>query len=236
MTTAYTGTEQGTAPAPRNHALDDLRRAVVGPLHTPQDPTWDLARMPWAVNNDQRPLAVPRTWRRTWRRTGGARRGHRGGGRPHRRGQLLAQHRLLERAQLGAGDGAVEGQCIDLLPGREADRRLPRDEAVAGIRLPRRAAKSRDAHAGVPRVVGGRDFPAAVVDGPVVHHVVRAREQARLPSPRGERDRDHERRDADDGQHAAGFDQRHATLAATLRNQVLAGAHGAFLRLVWKEL
>jgi FAD/FMN-containing dehydrogenase len=58
MTTAYTGTEQGTTPAPRNHALDDLRRAVVGPLHTPQDPTWDLARMPWAVNNDQRPLAV----------------------------------------------------------------------------------------------------------------------------------------------------------------------------------
>jgi len=60
MTTAYTGptSEQGTVPAPRTHALDDLRRRVVGTLHTPQDPTWDLARMPWVVNNDQRPMAV----------------------------------------------------------------------------------------------------------------------------------------------------------------------------------
>jgi hypothetical protein len=38
MTTAYTGTEQGTAPGPRNHALDDLRRAVVGAQPPPPGP------------------------------------------------------------------------------------------------------------------------------------------------------------------------------------------------------
>ncbi len=64
MTTAYTGTEQTAeqtaeqATAPRTNAVDDLRRLVVGTLHTPQDPTWDLARMPWMVNTDQRPMAV----------------------------------------------------------------------------------------------------------------------------------------------------------------------------------
>ena len=61
MTTAYTGTgthHRAAIPAPRTNALDDLRRRVVGTLHTPQDPTWDLARMPWVVNTDQRPMAV----------------------------------------------------------------------------------------------------------------------------------------------------------------------------------
>ena len=58
MTTAYTGPASEAGTPARSVDLDHLRRAVVGTLHTPQDPTWDLARMPWAVNNDQRPLAV----------------------------------------------------------------------------------------------------------------------------------------------------------------------------------
>lgn len=41
-----------------SHALADLRRRVFGTLHTPDDPSWDLARMAWTLNVDQRPLAV----------------------------------------------------------------------------------------------------------------------------------------------------------------------------------
>jgi hypothetical protein len=39
-------------------ALDDLRAATAGVLHTPADPTWDRARTPWVVNVEQHPLAV----------------------------------------------------------------------------------------------------------------------------------------------------------------------------------
>ncbi len=40
------------------HAIADLRRRVVGTVHTAEDPTWDRARMAWTVNVDQHPLAV----------------------------------------------------------------------------------------------------------------------------------------------------------------------------------
>jgi FAD/FMN-containing dehydrogenase len=40
------------------HAIADLRRRVVGTVHTADDPTWDRARMAWSVNIDQQPLAV----------------------------------------------------------------------------------------------------------------------------------------------------------------------------------
>jgi hypothetical protein len=46
------------AGANRSHALEDLRRRVVGRLHTPGDDTWDAARTPWVVNIDQHPMAV----------------------------------------------------------------------------------------------------------------------------------------------------------------------------------
>ena len=47
------------APAGNHaHALADLRRRVVGRLHTPADPTWDAARTPWVVSIPQHPLAV----------------------------------------------------------------------------------------------------------------------------------------------------------------------------------
>jgi len=42
----------------QTHALDDLRRRVVGRVHTPTDPTWDAARTPWVVNIPQHPMAV----------------------------------------------------------------------------------------------------------------------------------------------------------------------------------
>ncbi len=53
-------------PAPRTqaaapnqtHALEDLRRRVIGRLHTPADETWDAARTPWIVNVAQHPMAV----------------------------------------------------------------------------------------------------------------------------------------------------------------------------------
>ncbi len=41
-----------------SHAIADLRRRVVGAVHTPDDPAWDRARMAWVVNVDQQPLAV----------------------------------------------------------------------------------------------------------------------------------------------------------------------------------
>ncbi len=48
-----------TAGTPdQSHPLADLRRRVVGSLHTPADDTWDAARSPWIVNIDQRPMAV----------------------------------------------------------------------------------------------------------------------------------------------------------------------------------
>ncbi len=42
----------------KTHALEDLRRRVVGRLHTPTDGTWDAARTPWVVNIPQHPMAV----------------------------------------------------------------------------------------------------------------------------------------------------------------------------------
>ena len=48
---------QAAAPN-QTHALEDLRRRVVGRLHTPADETWDAARTPWIVNVDQHPMAV----------------------------------------------------------------------------------------------------------------------------------------------------------------------------------
>ncbi len=56
-----TGTIPAQPPAPaanQSHALGDLRRRVVGALHTPADPTWDSARTPWLVNVPQHPMAV----------------------------------------------------------------------------------------------------------------------------------------------------------------------------------
>ena len=49
-----------TAPDTGNqtHALEDLRRRVVGRVHTPGDETWDAVRTPWVVNIDQHPMAV----------------------------------------------------------------------------------------------------------------------------------------------------------------------------------
>ena len=54
-----------TAPTPtqaaapnQTHALEDLRRRVIGRLHTPADETWDAARTPWIVNVAQHPMAV----------------------------------------------------------------------------------------------------------------------------------------------------------------------------------
>ena len=59
-------TNTGTIPAQaapagagnQSHALDDLRRRVVGRLHTPADETWDAVRTPWVVNVQQHPMAV----------------------------------------------------------------------------------------------------------------------------------------------------------------------------------
>ena len=48
---------QAAAPN-QTHALEDLRRRVVGRLHTPADETWDAARTPWIVNVAQHPMAV----------------------------------------------------------------------------------------------------------------------------------------------------------------------------------
>ncbi len=48
---------QADAPN-QTHALEDLRRRVVGRLHTPADETWDAARTPWIVNVQQHPMAV----------------------------------------------------------------------------------------------------------------------------------------------------------------------------------
>ena len=42
----------------QTHALEDLRRRVVGRLHTPADETWDAVRTPWVVNIQQHPMAV----------------------------------------------------------------------------------------------------------------------------------------------------------------------------------
>lgn len=42
----------------RSQVLADLRRRVAGTVHTPGDPDWDVARMPWNVVVDQQPLAV----------------------------------------------------------------------------------------------------------------------------------------------------------------------------------
>jgi len=47
-----------TRSSNQSHALDDLRRRVVGPVHAPGDSTWDAARMAWVVNIDQHPMAV----------------------------------------------------------------------------------------------------------------------------------------------------------------------------------
>jgi hypothetical protein len=52
-TTTTTETRGNTS-----HAITDLRRRVVGTVHTPDDPTWDQARTPWVVNVDQQPMAV----------------------------------------------------------------------------------------------------------------------------------------------------------------------------------
>ncbi len=46
------------AAANQSHALEDLRRRVVGTLHTPTDLSWDAARTPWTVNVQQHPMAV----------------------------------------------------------------------------------------------------------------------------------------------------------------------------------
>ena len=54
MTTSTTTANRGNT----SHAIGDLRRRVVGTVHTPDDPTWDLARTAWVVNVDQQPLAV----------------------------------------------------------------------------------------------------------------------------------------------------------------------------------
>src|SRR5436190_13978556 len=51
-------TNTTTTPHPLRHALDELRRRVAGPLHTPDDPGWDAARTPWALTVVQTPLAV----------------------------------------------------------------------------------------------------------------------------------------------------------------------------------
>ena len=62
-------------------------------------------------------------------------------------------------AKLRAGDGAVERQRVDLLPGREADRRLLRDEAVADVRsAPPGRGESPTLTPRVPLVTGGRDI------------------------------------------------------------------------------
>lgn len=47
-----------TAPRPQRRALAELRRCVAGRLHTPDDPSWELARTPWALSVVQTPLAV----------------------------------------------------------------------------------------------------------------------------------------------------------------------------------
>jgi hypothetical protein len=57
--TLPSGPATTVAPAGnQSHLLDDLRRRVVGRLHTPADPTWDAARTPWVVSIPQHPLAV----------------------------------------------------------------------------------------------------------------------------------------------------------------------------------
>jgi len=59
VTSTGTIPTQASAPAAnQSHALEDLRRRVVGTLHTPTDPTWDQARTPWVVNVQQHPMAV----------------------------------------------------------------------------------------------------------------------------------------------------------------------------------
>ena len=42
----------------QTHALEDLRRRVVGRLYTPADAEWNSARMAWVVNIPQHPMAV----------------------------------------------------------------------------------------------------------------------------------------------------------------------------------
>ncbi len=62
--TTIPGTRPTTLPAQavpagnQTHALEDLRRRVVGRLHTPADGTWDAVRTPWVVNIPQHPMAV----------------------------------------------------------------------------------------------------------------------------------------------------------------------------------
>lgn len=51
-------TASTTAEPAEPAALASLRRSVSGTLHTPADPTWHRARVPWVVNVDQNPLAV----------------------------------------------------------------------------------------------------------------------------------------------------------------------------------
>ena len=55
MTTSTTST---ASRGNTTHAIADLRRRVVGTVHTPDDPSWDQARTAWIVNIDQRPMAV----------------------------------------------------------------------------------------------------------------------------------------------------------------------------------
>ena len=55
---AQATTPAAADPGNQTHALEDLRRRVVGRLHTPADETWDAARTPWIVNVPQHPMAV----------------------------------------------------------------------------------------------------------------------------------------------------------------------------------
>ena len=58
MSETTTIPSQATPAGNQTHALEDLRRRVVGRLHTPTEGTWDVVRTPWVVNIPQHPMAV----------------------------------------------------------------------------------------------------------------------------------------------------------------------------------